>query len=257
LITLTAAAVVLGSFPAAPADSGEDSFLIPGVALSDAEFRVGAWCRYLVIDEIMGGRDSTTVYIAVTGVTRTATGEAYWVELESGAAGAAARDRESASALISSDINDFSPGDSLCQYIIELYIKRGTGAVEPADPAELERLTLSNPTSDSEWALSADETVETPQGRFECSRKHLAVEDKREIPMGRVTLVKNDADVYDVWFCDDVPIFRVVKCVIDRVRESRTLPAVPGIPDKGREESRTTVELLAYGSDAQSKIKIP
>jgi hypothetical protein len=129
--------------------------------------------------------------------------------------------------------------------------------VEPADPAELERLTLSSPTSDSEWKLSAGEAIETPQGRFECNRKHLTVEDKREIPMGRVTLVKNDSDVFDVWFCDDVPIFRVVKCVIDRVRESRTVPSVPGIPDKGREESRTTVQLLGFGSDAKSTIDIP
>jgi hypothetical protein len=241
----------------AAAGPGGDSFLIPGVALSDADFEVGAWCRYLVVDEIMGGRDSTAVYFAVTGQAKTAAGRAYWIELESGALGAPADEYDSVKVLILSDIKELSRGDSLVHYVSELYIKRGTGQVEPADPAELERLTLSSPTSDSEWKLSAGEAIETPQGRFECNRKHLTVEDKREIPMGRVTLVKNDADVFDVWFCDDVPIFRVVKCVIDRVRESRTVPSVPGIPDKGREESRTTVQLLGFGSDAKSTIDIP
>jgi hypothetical protein len=99
-------------------------------------------------------------------------------------------------------------------------------------------------------------TLQTPQGRLLCDRKHLVVEDKREIPMGRVTLIKNDSDVYDVWFCEDVPIFRVAKCVIERLRDSRTVPSVPGIPNKEREESRTTVELVGFGSDAVERIRI-
>jgi hypothetical protein len=209
---LCALTLAVAAAAAAPEDArGGDSFLLPGVALSDAEFVTGSWCRYLVVDEIMGALDTTTVYIAVTGEG---------------------------------------------QYISELYIKRGSGAVEPADPADLEQLTLSHPTSDSDWVLSAGVTLETPQGRLLCDHKHLVVEDKREIPMGRVTLIKNDSDVYDVWFCEDVPIFRVAKCVIERLRDSRTVPSVPGIPNKEREESRTTVELVGFGSDAVERIRI-
>jgi hypothetical protein len=249
--------LVVAGAAAAPEDArGGDSFLLPGVALSDAEFVTGSWCRYLVVDEIMGALDTTTVYIAVTGEGRAQGVVAYWLEIDSGPAGTAPSDRQTAKALISSDINRLEPGDSLCQYISELYIKRGSGAVEPADPADLEQLTLSHPTSDSDWVLSPGVTLQTPQGRLLCDRKHLVVEDKREIPMGRVTLIKNDSDVYDVWFCEDVPIFRVAKCVIERLRDSRTVPSVPGIPNKEREESRTTVELVGFGSDAVERIRI-
>jgi hypothetical protein len=235
----------------------ENSFLVPGIALRDADFAVGTWCRYLVVDEIMDERDSTTVYIAVTGKTHNEDGEAFWLELESGPTGAPPRDRDTAVALISSKIKHLSPEDSVGQYVSDMYIKRGTDVPEPADPAELERLTLANPTSDSDWKLTSGEIVETPHSRFICDHKYLKVEDDREIPMGRVTLVKSNVDVYDVWFCDEVPIFRLVKCVIGRVRNSRTTPAVPGIPDKESEESRTTIELIGHGSGATPSFEIP
>jgi len=234
-----------------------DSFLLPGVALSDAVFEVGAWCRYRIVDRVMGANDTSTVYIAVTGTKPSQGGTAFWLELNSGSQGAPAADRQTAKALISPGVKDLAPGDSLCQYVSELYIKRGTGAVESADPADLEQLTLSNPTSDSDWVLNVGVTLETPRGPLLCDRKQLVVEDKREVPLGRVTLIKNDSDAYDVWFCDDVPIFRVARCVIERVRDSKTVPAVPGIPSKEREESRTTVELLGFGSDAKEIISIP
>jgi hypothetical protein len=240
----------------APAEGGK-GFLIPGVALSDAVFEVGAWCRYLVVDEIMGAKDSTTVYIAITGRVDKGGMAAWWLELDSGPVNAPPARRDIACALISSDIKSSAPGDSLYQFVSELYIKKGTGPVESADPASLEHLTLSNPTSDSDWQLNPGESVETARGRFSCDHKHLVVKDDREIDMGRVTLVKDDTDVFDVWLCDDVPVFRVARCVIERVRDSRTVPQVPGIPNKEREETRTTIELLDFGANASAKIKIP
>jgi hypothetical protein len=253
---LVLAGIVLITILPAASRAG-NSFLIPGVALSEADFTAGKWCRYLVVDEIMGVRDSSVVYIAVTGVTGEGSEEAYWIEIESAPAGAPAGERETAAALISSNIKQLSPGDSLCQYVSELYIKKGTGTVESADPADLERLTLSNPTADSDWIMVPGETVEIEDRTYVCVHKHLTVEDKREIPMGRVTLLKNDIDVYDVWFNDEVPVFRLVKCKIERVRDSKTVPAVPGIPDKGREISRTTIELVGFGSGATPIIKKP
>jgi hypothetical protein len=250
---LAAATVLTGN----SAPLAGESFLIPGVALSDADFAVGGWCHYLVVDEIMGESDSTTVMVAVTGRTQTSRGEAYWVELDSGPAGAPRSERETAKALILSSIKDISPGDSLGEFIPELYIRKGEGVAEQADPGDIERLNLSNPTSDSSWTDTAGVTVQTPNGRLICDQKHLVVEDKREIPMGSVTLVKNDADVYDIWFSEEVPVFHLVKSVIERVRDSRTVPAIPGIPDKGREVTRTTVELLGYGFDATSRLDVP
>lgn len=255
-VAVALAAASMAAAGPAPAEGGK-GFLIPGVALSDAVFEVGAWCRYLVVDEIMGAKDSTTVYIAITGRVDKDGSTAWWLELDSGPVDAPPAQRDIASVLISSDIKNSVPGDSLCQYVSELYIKKGMGPVEPADPASLEQLTLSNPTSDSDWELTLGESVETPRGSFSCDHKHLVVKDDREIDMGRVTLVKNDTDVFDVWLCDDVPVFRVARCVIERVRDSRTVPQVPGIPIKEREETRTTIELVDFGADARAKIKIP
>jgi hypothetical protein len=261
MVVFAAALAALTTLPPATATAtaadGGDGFLIPGVAVSDAVFKVGAWCRYLVVDEIMGAKDSTTVHIAVTGNVERDGVPAWWLELESGPVGAPPARRELAKALISSEIRSLAPGDSLHQYVSELYVKKGTGPVEPADPAGLEQLTLSNPTPDSAWVLTPGESIETPRGEFTCDHKHLVVKDDRRIDMGRITLVKNDTDVFDVWLCDDVPIFHVAKCVIERVRDSKTVPQVPGIPNKEREESRTTVELLGYGNDAKARVRLP
>lgn len=252
-----AAAVILATILTLPdCPLAGDSFLLPGVTFSNADFTVGAWCRYTVVDEILGERDSTFVYIAVTGRARTGEGESFWLEMETGPAHAGTGEVETAKALISYDIKNLQPGDSLCQYVSRLYIKKGTGPVETADPVELERLTSSNPTSDSEWDLGNDEKIETPGGSFLCDRKSRTVLDQRKIPMGRTTLVKNDSDAYDAWFCDDIPIFRLARCVIERVRESKTVPSIPGIPDKGREVTRTTVELTECGTGAKPVLNI-
>jgi hypothetical protein len=231
--------------------SGADSFLLPGVTFRDADFTVGTWCEYAVVDEVLGERDSTFVRIAVTGaVVDRGGGKSVWLELETGPADAPPGGREIAKALISLKIKNLQPGDSLYQYVSRLYIKRGTGSVERADPADMDRLTSSNPTSESDWVLTPDVAVETPAGRFVCVRKSRTVLDRREIPMGRTTLVKNDADIFDAWFCENIPVFRLARCEIERVRESKTVPAIPGIPDKGRGITRTTVELTAYGTGA-------
>lgn len=248
--------VAVACAAAGPAYGG-DGFLIPGVAFSEAVFEVGTWCRYLVVDEIMGASDSTVVYVAVTGSDVREGIESWWLELESGPVNAPPSRREVASALVSSGVRTLAPGDSLVQYVSELYVKKGAGPVERADPSDLEQLTLSNPTPDSDWELNPGQPVDTPHGRFVCDHKHLVVTDDREIDMGRVTLVRNNKDVFDVWLNADVPIFRVVKCVIERIRDSRTVPQVPGIPDKGREQSRTSVELIAFGKGAKSRIEIP
>ena len=251
----TSAAVLLVvltvTAPPCPAD---ESFLLPGVALSEIKLETGAWCRYLVVDEAMGHLDSTTVYVAIPGETGTGRGGAFWFELESGPSGAGPGGREIAKALVSSQITDLALGDSLCRYVEKIYIKKGTGSVETADPAILERFSLKHPTSDSTWTISSNFPVSTPIGEYLCERKLLHVEDNREILMGRIKLVKRDKDIYDLWLSDEVPVFGLVGCVIDRTRDSRTIPKVPGIPDAGPKQSRTTVRLLDCGTGAASLI---
>jgi hypothetical protein len=47
-----------------------------------------------------------------------------------------------------------------------------------------------------------------------------------------------------------------VKSEIDRTRESRTVPAVKGIPETGPRRSRTTSVLVAHGTGAKPIIVI-
>ncbi len=176
--------------------------------------------------------------------------------MESGPWGAGEAERETVKALISAGIKNLAPGDSLCHYIKTAYIRKGTGVIETADPASIKRLSLSNPTSDSTWTTVEDVTVTIQFGQFVCEQKYLSVEDKREIQMGRAKLIKRDEDKYTVWFSDEVPIFRLVKCVIERVRDTKTVPRIAGIPDKDREETRTTAELIGYGSNAKPLMSI-
>jgi hypothetical protein len=244
------------SITGTPHSWANDSFLLPGLSLGEADFEVGAWCRYLVVDEVMGEIDSTTVYIAVTGREETEEGEAFWIELESGPFRAPAEELETAKALISARIKNLAPGDSLCHYVKRAYIRKGTGAIESTDPTSIERLSLSSPTSDSTWTLVRDVAIDTPYGRFLCERKHLSVEDNREIPMGNVKLIKHNRDEFDIWLSDEVPIFRLVRCEIGRLRDTKTVPGIPGIPDRGGEKSRTTAELIGYGSDARPLMSI-
>lgn len=251
VLPLAVALLVAGAPPSAAAT---ELLLFPGIALSDARFDVGAWCRYLVIDEALGEVESTTVYVAVTGVEDTPDGGAFWIEVESGFYGAPPSEREATRALISNNIKSIAPDDSLCQFVKKIYIKRGTDAAEPADPASIERYSLSNPTSDSNWVALERTNVDTPLGPISCEVKHLVVEDNREIPMGRVSLFKHDSDAFRVYLSDEVPIFRMVRCEIQRVRDSKTVPRLPGIPDKGREVSSTAVQLIGYGTGAKSLI---
>lgn len=250
-IVCVCAAVVFDA--AAPRGREEESYLLPGVALYEIKPEVGAWCRYLVVDEAMGELDSTAVYVAIPGKAQTDRGEAFWIEVESGPAGTPS-DREVVKALVSARIMDLAFGDSLCRYVEKIYIRRGTGPVELADPASLDRFSLKHPTSDSTWTLSGNVTVTTPVGEFVCERKHLYVEDNREIPMGRVKLVKKDKDIYDLWTSKEVPIFNLVECIIERTRDSKTIPAIPGIPNTGPKTSRTTVRLTDCGRGAGSLV---
>lgn len=242
---------------AGPARGEADSVLLPGVDISEIALRSGAWCRYQVFDEAMGEVDSSSFYIAVLDREVDAGEDCYWVEIETGPLGVPAEERDVTRALISADINDFARGDSLYHYVHRLYIKKGGEPVQPADPSDLKRLILAHPTSDEQWTRQPGVTVSTPIGDMTCDLEQMTVEDSRRIPTGNVTLVRHNIDRFRVWTSDTVPVFGLVKCIIDRSRESRTVPRVPGIPDAGPRESRTTAVVVGFGDEARSLLSSP
>ena len=91
---------------------------------------------------------------------------------------------------------------------------------------------------------------------FTCTEKTRTVQDDREIPTGKVKLIKKSRDDYTAWFCSDVPVFRMVKCVVERWRETETVPRIPGVPVSGRQYSKTTAELTGFGKNAEPILPI-
>lgn len=234
-----------------------DDFLVPGVDFSKLVLETGAWCRYLVVDEALEQTDSTEVYVAIPGSENTAQGPAYWVELRSAPLDNDAGRAEVLKLLVLERITEFSEGDSFGDYVLKLYIKSGAGPVEEKNPREYEEFSTIVPTADSSWVTVPDVPVSTAAGEFICTKKTRSVRVEQEIPTGRITLVKKARDDYVVWFCGDVPVFRMVKCVIDRTRETDTVPHLAGIPASGEKHSKTAAELTAFGFDAKPILSTP
>jgi hypothetical protein len=233
-----------------------ESYLIPGIDIRSADLTPGGWCRYLVVDSADGLVDTSSVYVAVLGTEMVAGEEAFWLELENRPPGGDPERRDVTRVLISSSIKQLALGDSLYPYIRRLYIKKGTGPAEPADPRDLQRLTLTRPTSDQDWTRQPDVSLETPLGRLRCERSELDLEESREIPAGRVTVIQRKRDRFVVWSSEVVPVFGLVRCEIDRMRESRTVPEIAGIPQQGPRRSRVTTMILEHGSDATPIIPV-
>lgn len=246
---LVAAALVIFALPPAVRADQPGTLLLPGIDIRDADFTVGNWCRYVVIDEAMGETDSSEVYIAV--VAREPGCDAWWLEIENGLAGAPASERDVARFLVDGSVRDMAVGDSLYHHVSRLYIKRGRGPVEEGDPRDLTRLTIVNPTSESDWIVTRDVVVSTPAGRMKGEMRHFENVVAREIPAGNVKIVQRNVDRVKVWRSPEVPVFHLARCEIERVRETRTVPPVRGIPDAGPRESRTTSVLVAFGQGAK------
>jgi hypothetical protein len=239
--------VVVGS----PARGADDAFLIPGADFSRLTLDAGAWCRYLVVDEALDEADSTEIYIGVPQRVETDHGTAYWVEMETRARGAADREPEILKMLILGKIRDCAVGDSLGQYVLRLYIRNGTHPIHEENPRRYEGFSLVVPTTDSTWTSVPDVTIRTGAGEFTALRKQRTVTDDREIKTGKVTIVKKSSDSFSVWFSDQVPVFHLVRCEIDRSRETTTEPRLAGIPVAGDRRSKTTAELTSYGHHAK------
>ena len=244
----------MGLAPGARAEQ-PGTLLLPGIDIRDADFTVGRWCRYIVIDEAMGETDSSEVYLAVVG--REKGRDAYWLEIENGPVGTPAAERDVARFLVDGAVRGMAPGDSLYQYVSRLYIRRGREPVEKGNPRDLTRLTIVNPTSESDWIVTRDAVVSTPAGRISGEMRQFENVVSREIPAGNVKLVQRNVDRVKVWRSPDVPVFHLARCDIERVRETRTVPPVRGIPDAGPRESRTTSILVAFGKGAKPLLPSP
>ena len=240
----------------AVAEERVDSFIIPGVDISRVTFKEGAWCRYLVVDEALGQIDSTEVYIGVPGQETGEEGVAFWVEVESRPIGAADAEAELMRLLVLESVVRIAQGDSLGKYVLKLYVRSGTRPVREEDPLQYKDFSLVIPTTDTSWDSVAAVPTGTMAGHFSCTKKTRTFRSDKEIPTGNVKLIKKARDDYAVWFCDEVPVFHMAKCEIDRVRETQTQPPIAGIPASGRQNSRTTAEITSFGFDAKPILTI-
>jgi hypothetical protein len=243
--------IVLTWLSIAGAEAAADDFLVPGADFSKLVLETGAWCRYLVVDEALGQTDSTEIYVAIPADEMTPRGRAFWVELESALRGAGPGESEVLKLLILERITEFSEGDSFGDFVLKLYIRTGAGPVEEKDPGQYKEFSTIVPTADSSWVTVSDVPVSTTAGEFACMKRTRSARSEQEIPTGKIKLIKKARDDYAVWFCADVPVFRMARCLIERTRETDTVPRLAGIPASGKKESRTAAELVAYGFDAK------
>lgn len=255
LFVALAAAAPWGPRPAAAVDTG--SVLLPGIDIRKVDFKVGAWCRYVVVDEAMGVADSSLVYIAVVGRESTPHGVAYWLEIENGPVSSSLAERDIARALVDEDVRGMAEGDSLYRYVRRYYVRKGGGPVEPGDVHDLKRLTIVTPASDRDWVVAPRATVATPAGELACESRRFEKTVTSEVPSGRVKIAQRRTDRVEVWTSAAVPVFHLARCVVERERESKTIPAVRGIPESGPRRSRTTSVVVAFGKGAKSRLSAP
>jgi hypothetical protein len=246
--------VLIVMFAGVPAGTSraDSSFFIPGVDFSKLVLKEGAWCRYRIADEALGLIDSSEIYVGVPSSEMTPEGSAYWVEIETRPLGAGADEAQILKLLVLERIRSFNVGDSLGDYVVRLYNKSGTHPLQEEDPKEFKRFSLVIPTTDSSWVATPDVLTVTAAGDFACIKKERVVVDDKEVATGKIKLIKKARDDFKVWFCEDIPVFRLARCEIVRVRETETVPKITGIPASGRKTSRTTAELVAFGYDARS-----
>ena len=251
------AAVLLVGLVSWPRGSGSaENLLVPGAEFSQLVLERGAWVRYLVVDEALGQEDSSEVYVGIPAVETTARGPAFWLELAIGPVGGNDDETQILKLLVLDGITGFSEGDSLGDYVLRLYIKKGGRPAEEKDPRTYEDLSIIVPTAESSWVSTDGVTVRASGGQFTCTKKTRTVEDEQEIPTGKVRLVRKSRDDFTVWFSNDVPVFRLVKCVVERSRETDTIPRITGIPVSGKKLSRTTAELAGFGFNAEPVLTI-
>lgn len=251
-----AAAALVCLVPLPRTGAAAENLLVPGAEFSQLVLEKGAWCRYVVVDEALGQTDSTEVYVGLPAAEATPRGRAFWLELLSRPLGGGEEEEQILKLLVLEGITGFSEGDSLGDYVLQLYIKKGARPAEEKDPRSYEDLTLVVPTAESSWTTSDGVLAATAAGEFKCTKKTRTVETSQEIPTGKTKLFRKSRDDFTVWFSGEVPVFRLVKCDIERARETEIVPKIAGVPVGGKKQSRTTAVLAAFGRDAKPILRV-
>ena len=230
-----------------------ESLLLPGIDIRSIDFAVGAWCRYRVVDEAMGQSDTSEVMLAIVGRESTPDGPAYWLEIETGPLGGTDDERDFSRVLVDDRVRHMAAGDSVYHFVRRFYIKKGRGPVEPGDPQDLKRLTVVSPASGSDWKVTPGRRIETTAGDIACELRTFEADASRDVPAGRIVIRQRRIDRVQVWVSPAIPVFHLARCEIERLRESKAVPPVPGVPDSGPRTSRTTSEIVSYGTGAKSR----
>lgn len=245
--------LAIGSARAADAES----LLLPGIDIRSIDFAVGTWCRYRVVDEALGQADTSEVMLAIVGRESTPDGPAYWLEIETCPLGGSDDDRDCSRVLVDDRVRTMAAGDSVYHFVRRFYIKKGNGPVEAGDPRDLKRLTVVFPDSGSLVGVMSDMRIRTAAGAINCELSQFETDESRDVPAGRIVIRQRRVDRVKVWVSLVIPVFHLARCEIERLRESKAVPPVRGVPDSGPRTSRTTSEILSYGTGAKARISPP
>jgi hypothetical protein len=247
---------VASSLPLRPCRAAE-GFFIPSVAFSRLVIEPGAWCRYLVTEESMGGLDSSTLYIAVPADGGAVPKGCFWLEFEGEPLNAADAEPVIVKLLVSEMIRRFSPGDSLGDYVSAIYIKEGDEPVREGDLDALPQLERRGDPGDSSWVPKGSERLETRAGAFQCDVLELRTDTEKRVPAKGTTFITKTNDIRDAWFSRDVPLFNMIRYSEDRLRETRLEPPIAGVPVSGARALKTRVEIIGYGTGAGTLMPAP
>ncbi len=243
----------VGSARAADAES----LLLPGIDIRSIDFAVGTWCRYRVVDEAMGQADTSEVMLAIVGRESTPDGPAYWLEIETSPLRGSDDDRDFSRVLVDDRVRAMAPGDSVYHFVRRFYVKKGNGPVEAGDPRDLKRLTVVSPASRGDWKTTPGRRIDTTAGAIDCELRQFETDESRDVPAGRIVIRQRRVDRVQVWVSLVIPVFHLARCEIERLRESKAIPPVRGVPDSGPRTSRTTSEIVSYGTGAKARIAAP
>ncbi len=249
LCAAAAGGSILSLAGTASAETGRERFLIPGTAFSHLTVEAGSWCRYLVVDEALGQKDSSILYIAVPHDAPKAAKGYFWLEI-SGVSSAVGNERLSAGLLVSKKIRSPAASDSLKKYILDVLIKRGDDSVEQGDEEALAELEELLSTERAHWEDGSSEVITTNSGKYEASLEFRRISYTKKFPAGKSFFIKKVNDKHSAWFSDKVPLFHMVKYKVMRERNTILDPPIKGVPVAGDRFSSTTLELIAFGSGA-------
>lgn len=234
-----------------------ESLLLPGIDIRSIEFKVGAWCRYRVVDEAMGQADTSEVMLAIVGRESTPDGPAYWLEVETAPLGGSDDERDFSRVLVDDRVRTMAAGDSVYHFVRRFYVKKGKGPVEAGNPKDLKRLTVVSPASRSDWKVTPGRRIKTTAGDIDCELRQFKTDESRDVPAGRIVIRQRRVDGVQVWVSPAIPVFHLARCEIERLRESKAVPPMRGVPDSGPRTSRTTSEIVSYGTGAKARLSTP